>query len=83
MKSGRCPKCESREVHSVATIRNEFVVPLGIMSLVGSATKLYVCVRCGYVEIYILDSADLPKIAAKWPRVTPTDAEGPDLEGRT
>jgi predicted nucleic-acid-binding Zn-ribbon protein len=83
MKSGQCPKCESQEVHSVATIRNDFVVPLGIMSVVGSATKLYVCVRCGYVEIYVLDNTDLPKIAAKWPRVTPADQADIALEGRT
>ena len=83
MKSGRCPKCESQAVHSVATIRNQFVVPLGIMSVVGSATKLYICVQCGYVEIYILDGADLPKIAAKWPGVAPTNVEGSDPEGRT
>lgn len=81
MKNGRCPKCESQEVHSVATIRNDFGVPLGIMS-VGSATKLYVCVQCGYVEIYILDSTDLPKIAAKWPKVAPANVEGADPEGR-
>ena len=83
MKSGRCPKCESQEVHAVTTIRNNFVVPLGMMSVVGSATKLYVCVQCGYVEIYILDGADLPKIAAKWPKVAPTNVDGSDLEGRT
>ncbi len=69
MRNGQCPKCESVEVHVASTIRNEFVVPLGVSSLVGSATNLYVCVRCGYVEIYIQDAADLPKIAAKWPKV--------------
>lgn len=82
MRSGQCPKCGFWEVHSVATIRNGLVVPLGILSMVGSATKLYVCVRCGYVEVYILDSTDLPKIAAKWPRVIPVDEERSEDEGR-
>ena len=83
MKSGWCPKCEVQEVHAVATIGNDLIVPLkGFMS-VGSATKLYVCVQCGYVEIYVMEGADLPKIAAQWPKVAPTNAEGSAPEGRT
>ena len=42
----------------MATIRNKFIVPLGLLS-VGSATKLSACVKCGYVEIYVMDSTDL------------------------
>ena len=68
MRTGQCPKCESSNVHVVSTIRNKFVVPLGAWSVAGSATNLYVCVGCGYVEIYVQDAADLPKIAEKWPK---------------
>ena len=71
MRSGHCPKCESADVHVVSTIRNQIVVPLGLLSVGGSATDLYVCVRCGYVEIYVQDEADLPQIAEKWPKVAP------------
>jgi predicted nucleic-acid-binding Zn-ribbon protein len=69
MTNGQCGKCESSEVHVVASIRNEFVVPLGFWSATGSATNLYICVNCGYVEIYVQDKSDLAKIANKWPKV--------------
>jgi predicted nucleic-acid-binding Zn-ribbon protein len=68
MKYGQCPKCESEEVHVVSTIRNDIIIPLGVFS-VGSATNLYVCVECGYIEIYVQDKTDLPKIAERWPRL--------------
>jgi hypothetical protein len=70
MKDGKCSKCESTDVHLVSTMRNNFAVPLGMLSFGGSATDLYVCVRCGAVEIYVHDLADLPGIAEKWPKVT-------------
>lgn len=69
MRNGQCPKCESADVHVLSTIRNTFIVPLGVMSIVGAATNLYVCVQCGFVEIYVQDRSDLPKIAEKWPKV--------------
>ena len=69
MKSGQCPKCESAEVHVVSSVRNTFVVPLGVLSMVGSATSLYICAHCGFVEIYVQDPSDLPKIAEKWPKL--------------
>ena len=69
MKSGKCPKCESQEVHIVSSLRTDLAIPLSLLS--GSAPiNLYVCVRCGYVEIYVHDMTDLPEIAAKWPKVT-------------
>ena len=70
MKSGHCPKCESAEVHVVSTMRNHVVVPLGVLSMVSSPTNLYVCVDCGYVEVYVEDPADLPRIAEKWPKLS-------------
>ena len=69
MKSGKCPKCESQEVHIVSSLRTNLVIPLGLLADVAHI-NLYVCAQCGYVEIYAHDIADLPEIAAKWPKVT-------------
>jgi len=69
MKNGHCPKCDSNNVHVVNSMRNQIVVPLGILSMVGSATSLYVCVQCGYLELYVQDPTDLPKIAETWPKL--------------
>jgi predicted nucleic-acid-binding Zn-ribbon protein len=68
MKNGQCPKCESEEVHVVSTSRNIIRIPVGVLSA-RSATNLHVCVECGYVEIYVRDKTDLPKIAETWPRL--------------
>jgi predicted nucleic-acid-binding Zn-ribbon protein len=70
MKSGRCTKCHSNNVHVVNSLRNHVVVPLSLLSMVGSATSLYVCVDCGYLEIYVQDLTDLQKIGETWPKVS-------------
>ncbi len=68
MKSGRCPKCESSDVHVVDGNRFEPGIPLGGFSS-GAFLNAYVCVKCGYVEMYVEDKEDLPKIADRWPKV--------------
>lgn len=68
MKDGLCPKCHAREVHLVDGSRTGVSVALGTWSA-GAFTSFYVCVRCGYLEIYVEDPADLPKIAEKWMKV--------------
>jgi hypothetical protein len=42
-------------------------VPLGWTG--GATTNYFICIRCGYVEIYIRNEADLPKIAEKLSKV--------------
>lgn len=69
MKTGNCPKCGSENVHVVHSMRNHLVVPLSVLSMTDSATDLYVCVQCGFLEIYVEDPTDLPKIADTWPKV--------------
>jgi hypothetical protein len=66
MKDGVCPKCEAKEVHVYGTSA-ELSVRLGAFSSAGVA--YYICANCGYVELFIENKADLPKIAEKYPRV--------------
>lgn len=68
MKNGECPKCGAGEVHVVDGNRFEPGIPLGGLSA-GAFLNAYVCVRCGYVEMYVEDAEDLPKIASRWPKV--------------
>jgi predicted nucleic-acid-binding Zn-ribbon protein len=66
MQDGRCIKCEADEVRIVQTLRNPSI-ETRLISL-GALTRLYVCTRCGYVEMYVDDPAELPKIAKSWPK---------------
>ena len=68
MKYGECPKCMGGDVHVVAGKRFEPGIPLGGLSA-GAFLNAYVCVGCGYVEMYVEDAGDLPKIAERWPKV--------------
>ena len=67
MREGICAKCGDREIHVVDGNRTGISIPLGwaAKTFVG----LYVCVSCGYVESFVEDAADLPKIAEQWPKV--------------
>ena len=66
MKTGTCPKCDGKAIHRVDGNRFGPDITLGGMSK--AFLNAYVCVACGYVELYVEDPADLPKIAARWPR---------------
>jgi predicted nucleic-acid-binding Zn-ribbon protein len=62
MKDGQCPKCESQEIYFAE--QNELQISLGAFS--AASLSFYVCVNCGYVELYVKDMALLPKIAEKY-----------------
>ncbi|MGE3802563.1 MAG: zinc ribbon domain-containing protein [Candidatus Kapaibacterium sp.] len=64
--SGECPKCKSKEISVVVGAYAGITVKLGNWSS-GAFTNLYICTTCGYIEIYVEDNADLPKIAERWP----------------
>ena len=76
MKSGRCPKCTAANVHMVDGNRFEPHIALRGLSA-GAFLNAYVCVNCGYVEMYVEDKEDWPKIAERWPRVSS------DLNGKS
>jgi hypothetical protein len=66
MKDGICPKCEAKEVH-VYSSSTEVSVKL---STFGSAGLVYyICTNCGYVELFVEDKENLPRIAEKYPKV--------------
>jgi hypothetical protein len=72
MKQGVCPQCSSRKVHVNTNVLGKAgayggnAIPITAWS--GVALDNYVCVDCGYVELYISDVGALRKIAENWPK---------------
>lgn len=69
MKSGVCPKCDSKNVYCGTNIFPKSG-PFGSNSIPVSLTSIaaldnYVCVDCGYVESYV-EEDKLEEIARKW-----------------
>ncbi len=70
MKDGICPKCKSNEVFSGADIMlksgpfGSNSIPVNLTSI--AALDNYVCVHCGYVESYVVDSKKLKEISQGW-----------------
>ena len=61
-KTGECPKCHAFEVVRVPeSTQNPRV---GVGGLQSVPVVLYVCCGCGYVEHWIDDARDLPRVAA-------------------
>jgi hypothetical protein len=79
LKTGTCPKCDSREIFSgarVALKKGPFgsnSIPIGLTSI--AALDNFVCGECGYVESYVSDSQKLIEIARKWEKVGSEDIE--------
>lgn len=70
MKTGTCPKCNSKKVFSGAGIplkKGPFgsnSIPIGLTSI--AALDNYVCGECGYVERYVSNRVKLDEISRKW-----------------
>lgn len=79
MKTGTCPKCNSKKVFSGAEIplkKGPFgsnSIPIGLTSI--AALDNYVCGECGYVERYVSDRAKLAEISRKWNAVETDDVK--------
>lgn len=76
MKSGVCPKCDSKNVYSGANIFPKSG-PFGSNSIPVSLTSIaaldnYVCVDCGFVESYV-EADKLEEIARKWKKAAVPD----------
>jgi predicted nucleic-acid-binding Zn-ribbon protein len=69
MRDGQCPKCGSSDIRAIPGEENvdPHRLPIGMLDTAG--LDHYVCVYCGYVEIYIAGVQYLQRIAAKFPRV--------------
>ena len=65
MKSGICPKCGSREVHSQMTGGRRGTLSIGLWR--GTALlRTYVCTDCGYLEEYDEDADKWRAITEEW-----------------
>jgi predicted nucleic-acid-binding Zn-ribbon protein len=66
MKSGRCSKCKSTNVRKQPHTGSD-------ATMVGWRTvrfDRYVCVGCGFTELYVADRERLRLIEQKWPRAS-------------
>jgi predicted nucleic-acid-binding Zn-ribbon protein len=72
MKDGRCPKCGSFAVYYQpqglrASGHQTGIAEVGLgEGPWGISLAPMVCTDCGYVELYVLYTKDLPHIAHKW-----------------
>jgi len=64
MKDGICPKCGAKEIHIVDGNRTGISISLSWSR--NTFANLYVCVKCGYIEMFVEDEEDLPRIAERW-----------------
>lgn len=82
MRSGTCPKCESKEVYvtsgdgSDATTGIHAGEGVLLMTIKGKdktvfPLQAYACAKCGHVEFYARDIIHLPKLrdATNWKKV--------------
>jgi len=63
MKNGVCPKCDGCEIHVVSNTTSE--VAISISWTATAFLNYYVCVGCGYVELFVQDKKLLPRLAEK------------------
>jgi ribosomal protein S27AE len=85
MRDGKCPKCGSAEVYASRNglgVGEGFKVGLRPHIEPGFRGMLvphqtdglwqFLCGRCGYVEMYLLDDQALAFVRERWVRVPPT-----------
>jgi predicted nucleic-acid-binding Zn-ribbon protein len=74
MKNGKCPKCGSATVHSKPGglgFGNSSRVNIYVGSMgKPSPTTAYVCVTCGYFELYLTGTSYFAEVAQAWPKVS-------------
>ncbi len=87
MKTGKCPKCGSDDVHSGTHLfpkTGPFAsnsIPISLLSM--AALDNYVCVKCGYVERYVSGAEKLKEIAESWPKVGEAEPAAAQQEEKT
>jgi hypothetical protein len=72
MKSGTCPRCQSREVfrHPGHPLQIEKVtLKPGTFGISQTAPDRYICASCGLVEYYVASEEDRQVIRESWERV--------------
>ncbi len=73
MKNGKCPQCGATTVHSRPGglgfgNTDKVYIYTGTMGK-PSTTRAYICVTCGYYEVYLTDKDFLGEVARSWPKV--------------
>lgn len=71
MTNGHCPRCTRTEVFHQSGDRHQsekITLTQGVVSKAAVPDR-YVCVACGYVELYLVNANDLAVIRETWNRV--------------
>jgi predicted nucleic-acid-binding Zn-ribbon protein len=68
MRNGICPKCQGQEIYKVSRFGAHGNIDLGLVQT-APLTHL-ICTDCGYVELYILELSQLPKVRKHGRRFT-------------
>lgn len=67
MKSGKCPKCGSTNIHSKMALG--WRATLTVCFLNHAVLEDFICVDCGYLESYVSKKSKLDLIKSKWATV--------------
>lgn len=69
MRSGRCPKCQSTDIHvgPPGNLQNNLLNSFNVSFWRRVTPERHVCVACGYMEQYIADPSDRRTVAQEWP----------------
>ena len=74
MHDGVCPKCQGREIYRVSQSGGAGYIDLGMIRT-APLTNL-ICTDCGYVEVYILDKSQLPRVRKYGRRIGGESGDG-------
>ncbi|NTV99777.1 MAG: hypothetical protein HGA19_00560 [Oscillochloris sp.] len=77
MKSGIYPKCRAATVSTRRQgIGAERAITVDLTFWLSAELTTYVCTTCGYVESYVAELRELPKLAQHWQHVPPRHEPG-------
>lgn len=68
-KTGKCPKCESREIYRLGKRPTNGISVMNIGAFSRALLYNYVCTACGYVESYVADEDKMSAIVKKGEKV--------------
>lgn len=71
MKNGVCPKCNGAEVYKADGYphQKEMITVSGTVLVKAVPPDRYVCLTCGYVELYVSSEEDRQAIREAWTKV--------------
>lgn len=72
MRSGLCPKCKTPTVYRKTDgigLGGRGVYVRTSWATAASPAECYVCTRCGYFEMYVLDEKKMAEVTSTWEKV--------------